>query len=106
MKEVYGRHKQGFLVPLLTEVVIHIASDYRLFFAVFMRKNPVLLFPPMHQLFDALDVMVLLSNEEGTVLDASLSVFETFGIPLTTFFNREITVDSFFDIGIEDEDEL
>ena len=65
-------------MPLTTEIITHISVDYRLFFAVFMRKNPILLFPPMQQIFDALDMLVLLTDENGIVLDASLSVFEAF----------------------------
>ena len=103
---IWGKHKKGFLIPLFIETVVHVSLEYRLFFAAFVRKNPRLYFEPFKSSIDATEVLTLITDFQGTIYEASRSVFETFSLPMSTFNSGEVQIDELFSISYDEEEQL
>ena len=103
---IWGRHSQGFLIPLFIETFVHVSLEHRLFFAAFVRRNQFMYFEPARAKLDSSEILTLITDFQGTIFEASKSVFETFNLPTWTFSSGEVQISEIFEYGHEDEEKM
>jgi len=59
---VWGRHKSGFIMPLIMDISPYVTFDYSLCFIAFCKRSILLEMDPLKEILDAQDVFVLLAD--------------------------------------------
>lgn len=56
---VWGKHKTGFVVPLIMDINAYVNFEFNFCFIAFLKRSVLLEFKPMRELLEYQDVFVL-----------------------------------------------
>jgi PAS domain S-box-containing protein len=59
---VWGKHKSGFVMPLIMDISPYVTFEYNLCFIAFCKRSILMEMYPLKEILDAQDVFVLLSD--------------------------------------------
>ena len=65
----WGKHKTGFIVPLIMDINAYVNFEFNFCFIAFLKRSVLLEFRPMRELLEYQDVFVLQTNSNGIIQD-------------------------------------
>lgn len=102
---VWGKHKSGFIMPILMDISPYVTFEHNLCFISFCKRSILLEMTPLKEIIDAQDVFVLLADQRGVVTDMTRNVTDWLGFPQTALLRKEICLEQVFDGILDDENE-
>lgn len=66
---VWGKHKTGYIVPLIMDINAYVNFEFNFCFIAFLKRSVLLEFKPMRELLEYQDVFVLQTNSNGIIQD-------------------------------------
>jgi len=78
---VWGKHKSGFIMPIVMDISAYVTFEHNLCFISFCKRSILLEMTPLKEIIDAQDVFVLLADNRGVITDMTRNVTDWLGFP-------------------------
>ena len=66
---VWGKHKSGFIIPLIMEINAYVNFEFNFCFIAFLKRSILLEFKPMRELLEYQDIFVMQVSTTGVIQD-------------------------------------
>jgi hypothetical protein len=104
---VWGKHKSGFIMPIVMDISPYVTFEHNLCFISFCKRSILLEMTPLKEIIDAQDVFVLLADARGVITDMTRNVTDWLGFRQSALQrgSREIGLEKVFEGILEEENE-
>eukprot|EP00347_Sterkiella_histriomuscorum_P005198 403357516 len=99
---VWGKHKSGFIVPLIMDINAYVNFEFNFCFIAFLKRSVLLEFKPMRELLEYQDVFVVQTNSGGIIQDMTQNMSEYLNFPVQAL-QKDIQAEGLFKNIFDDE---
>ena len=89
---VWGKHKSGFIIPLIMEINAYVNFEFNFCFIALIKRSVLLEFKPMRDLLEYNDIFVMQVSQNGIIQDMTQNMQEYLNFPLQAL-NKDISVE-------------
>jgi PAS domain S-box-containing protein len=89
---VWGKHKSGFIIPLIMEINAYVNFEFNFCFIAFLKRSILLEFKPMRELLEYQDIFVMQVSSTGVIQDMTQNMQEYLNFPIQAL-NKDISAE-------------